>query len=207
MKTEPEHWHQRNARDYWCCQHCSLVFVPAEQHLDAVAEKQVYDLHDNRTDDPGYRRFLQGAHDAVVRRIKAPAAGLDFGCGTGPALAQMLAESGYQVSLYDHFYCNDPAVLTHHYDFITLTEVIEHLAQPRVVLDRLWSRLNPGGVLVVQTQRVLNRRAFQNWRYLHDPTHVGFYSKRTFDWLALHWKAEVDYPGRDLAVLRKDSRK
>ncbi|MCH8529761.1 MAG: class I SAM-dependent methyltransferase [Saccharospirillum sp.] len=207
LTDEPEHWHQRLGRDYWRCRACTLVFVPRHQHLGAAAEKQVYDQHDNRVDDPAYRRFLQGTHDAVAQRVGASARGLDFGCGPGPALAHMLESSGYPTELYDCYYHPDARVLTQSYDFITLTEVIEHLAEPKVVLEQLWSALKPGGVLVIQTQRVRDRDAFRQWRYLHDPTHISFYSMDTFDWLARALNAQLEYPGRDLAVLVKDSRK
>lgn len=203
LTDKPEHWHRRLGRDYWCCRNCSLVFVPRGQHLDEAAEKQVYDQHDNRPDDPRYRRFLQGAHDVVVQRLSPSAQGLDFGCGPGPALAAMLNDSGYPTTLYDRYYYPDTAALAQRYDFITLTEVIEHLAEPGQVLESLWTALSPGGLMVIQTQRVKDQQAFRQWRYLHDPTHIGFYSIATFDWLAQSMNARVDYPGRDLAVLTR----
>lgn len=203
LSEKPEHWHNRQGRDYWACQCCSLVFVPRNQHLGEAAEKQVYDLHDNLIDDPGYRRFLQGAHDAVVQRLSTTARGLDFGCGPGPALAYMLESSGYPTELYDCYYYTDARVLTQSHDFITMTEVVEHLADPKGVLEQLWALLKPGGLMVIQTQRVRDRDAFQHWRYLHDPTHISFFSLATFDWLAHALGAQVDYPGRDLAVLTK----
>lgn len=207
LTDKPEHWHQRQGRDYWCCRTCSLVFVARDQHIGAVAEKQIYDQHNNRVDDPGYRRFLQGAHDAVKHRLQASARGLDFGCGPGPALAHMLENSGYPTELYDCYYHDNATVLTQRFDFITMTEVIEHLAEPKVVLEQLWALLNPDGFMVIQTQRVRDRDAFRQWRYLHDLTHIAFYSLQTFDWLAHRLNAGVEYPGRDLAVLKKDGRK
>lgn len=197
------HWHRRGQRDYWCCERCALVFVPPAQHLSPAREKAEYDKHDNRIDDPGYRRFLSASLRAVTDRLAPGSRGLDFGCGPGPALAAMLAESGYPTRLYDLYYHLDESVWNERYDFITLTEVIEHLAEPRPVLDRLWERLHPGGVLVIQTQRVLDRRAFRDWRYLHDLTHIAFYSETTFAWLGRALSARVECVSRDVAVLGK----
>ena len=42
----------------------------------------------------------------------------------------MFEEMGHTVALYDYFYANDPFVLHHLYDFITATEVVEHLHNP-----------------------------------------------------------------------------
>ena len=78
----------------------------------------------------------------------------------GPALIAMGREAGYQMAGYDKFYADEPELLAQQYDFITSTEVIEHIATPRAVLERLWGCLKPGGLLVLQTQRVLGTSAF-----------------------------------------------
>lgn len=202
--VEADHWHNRSGRDYWCCRTCRLVFVPKDQHLSSALEKAEYDKHDNDVSDPGYRRFLSRTFEAVTRVVSTNASGLDFGCGPGPALATMLEEAGHRMALYDLYYHPDESVWELRYDFITLTEVIEHLARPDEVLARLWHHLKPGGYLVIQTQRVLNPAAFRQWRYIHDPTHIAFYSAHTFEWMA-QWLGgdQVEFPGRDVALVRK----
>lgn len=180
------------------------MFVPASQHLDPGDEKAEYDKHENEVGDPGYRRFLSRALNAIVREAPPGARGLDFGCGPGPALALMLEEAGYPTALYDLYYRPDETVWQAGYDFIVLTEVIEHLARPDRELSRLWHRLEPGGCLVIQTQRVLDQAAFRRWRYIHDPTHIAFYAEATFHWLARWLGADsLDFPDRDLALLRR----
>lgn len=145
---------------YHRCRACELVWLDAAEHLDPEREKAVYDGHDNRVDDPRYRAFLLRAFGEVLRRLPPPASGLDFGCGPGPALIAMGREAGYQMEGYDKFYADEPELLTRQYDFITSTEVIEHIAEPRAVLETLWGCLKPGGLLVLQTQRVLGTSAF-----------------------------------------------
>ena len=58
------------------------------------------------------------------------------------------------------------------------------LTTPRAVLDTLWGCLKPGGVLVLQTQRVLGDERFKTWRYRHDPTHIVFFAEASFQVLA-----------------------
>ena len=190
---------------YHRCLACELVWLDEADHLDAVAEKAVYDGHDNRVDDPRYRTFLMRAFGEVLSRVPTPASGLDFGCGPGPALVAMGREAGYQMAGYDKFYADFPELLTHQYDFITSTEVIEHIAEPRAVLEQLWACLKPGGVLVLQTQRVLGDERFKNWRYRHDPTHIVFFAEASFQVLAASWQAELSFPHADVAVLQKST--
>lgn len=188
---------------YHRCLACELVWLDEAYHLDEAAEKAVYDGHDNRVDDPRYRAFLMRAFGEVQSRVLPPASGLDFGCGPGPALVAMGREAGYQMAGYDKFYADLPALLTRQYDFITSTEVIEHIAEPRPVLELLWGCLKPGGLLVLQTQRVLGDERFRHWRYRHDPTHIVFFAEASFQVLAASWQAELSFPHADVAVLRK----
>ena len=64
----------------------------------------------------------------------------------------MLEEKGHQVELYDKFYAQDHSVFDKEFDFITLTEVIEHLEILCLRLERLTSILKPKGVLAIMTQ-------------------------------------------------------
>lgn len=188
---------------YHRCRACELVWLDAAEHLDPAREKAVYDGHDNQVDDPRYRQFLQRAFGEVQRRLPPPASGLDFGCGPGPALIAMGREAGYQMAGYDKFYADEPELLAQQYDFITSTEVIEHIATPRAVLERLWGCLKPGGLLVLQTQRVLGDERFRLWRYRHDPTHIVFFAEASFRALAARWQAQVEFPHADVAVITK----
>ena len=188
---------------YHRCRACELVWLDAAEHLDPAREKAVYDGHDNQVDDPRYRQFLQRAFGEVQRRLPPPASGLDFGCGPGPALIAMGREAGYQMAGYDKFYADEPELLAQQYDFITSTEVIEHIATPRAVLDGLWGCLKPGGLLVLQTQRVLGDERFRLWRYRHDPTHIVFFAEASFRALAACWQAQVEFPHADVAVITK----
>ncbi len=188
---------------YHRCRACELVWLDAAEHLDPAREKAVYDGHDNQVDDPRYRQFLQRAFGEVQRRLPPPASGLDFGCGPGPALIAMGREAGYQMAGYDKFYADEPELLAQQYDFITSTEVIEHIATPRAVLERLWGCLKPGGLLVLQTQRVLGDERFRQWRYRHDPTHIVFFAEASFRALAARWQAQVEFPHADVAVIIK----
>jgi len=95
------------------------------------------------------------------------------------------------------------APLQQTYDFITSTEVVEHLADPLSVLDRLWSLLRPEGLLVLQTKRVLDDERFRLWHYPADPTHITFFAEASFIWLARRWQAEVRFPHADVVTFQR----
>lgn len=171
--------------------------------LDPGAEKAVYALHDNHPQDPGYRRFLSRVAEPLLARLPAGSRGLDFGCGPGPALAQMLEEAGMQMSLYDPFFCPDVSVLDQRYEFVTCTEVIEHLYRPAEVFRQLDSVLLPGAMLAVMTCFQTDDARFANWHYRRDPTHVVFYKQATLQWLADHHGWHLEVPAKDVAIFRK----
>lgn len=197
-------FHSDRRRSYLRCPTCSLISVPARYHLDAQAEKAVYDQHDNRPDDPGYRRFLGRAADAVTARVSPPASGLDFGSGPGPTLSVMLTERGYRMRIHDPFYAPDPGAFARRYDFITATEVFEHLAHPRREIERLTACLRPGGWLVVMTKRHHDDvDAFANWHYPLDPTHIAFFADRTCRWIAEHFGLRLEPVGPDVVAFQQ----
>ncbi len=194
---------KKPARDFYRCERCQLVFLDPAQRLSADKEKAEYDLHENSLEDAGYREFLSRVQRPLIERIKPAARGLDFGCGPGPALSIMLAGQGYAMSIYDSFYYDDKAVLDRRYDFVTATEVVEHLFDPGKVLPQLWSLLERGGVLALMTKLVIDKQAFANWHYKNDPTHVCFFSQPTFEWLAGNWNAQLEFIGDDVIILTK----
>jgi 2-polyprenyl-3-methyl-5-hydroxy-6-metoxy-1,4-benzoquinol methylase len=101
---------------------------------DEIAQ---YETQDNDPADQRYRRFLDRLAQPLVARLPATATGLDYGAGPGPTLSIMLAEQGYNMTIYDPFYADHPEVLEHRYDFITCTETAEHFFRPGEEFKRL----------------------------------------------------------------------
>ena len=180
-----------------------MVFVPKQFHLNETDEKAEYDLHENDPQDAGYRRFLSRVSVPLLARLKTGAKGLDFGCGPGPTLSLMLEEAGHSLELYDKFYATDASVLTKTYDFISATEVVEHLATPEDTLRQLWDMLAAGGTLALMTKRVINQDRFETWHYTNDQTHIAFFSTTTFTWLAAELGASLEFVDNDVIFFSK----
>lgn len=196
-------YHQDRFREYYRCPACCLVFVPHWQFLPAEEEKKRYDQHRNSPDDPDYRGFLGRLFLPLRQRLAPGSEGLDFGSGPGPTLSLMFEEAGHSMTIFDPFYADHPAALERRYDFITTTEVVEHLHDPGRELDRLWACLKEGGWLGIMTGHAGDEEAFSQWYYKKDPTHVCFFSRRTFAWLARRWETEAVFLENDVVLLRK----
>ncbi|WP_040393923.1 class I SAM-dependent methyltransferase [Catenovulum agarivorans] len=200
-------YHQDKLRSYLQCSHCKLVFVPQQFHLSAQAEKAEYDKHDNSYADQGYQRFLSRTWTPLKTRLKRQFTeaiqGLDFGCGEGAVLSKMAQADGFNMRNYDLYYFPQTEVLQQKYQFISATEVIEHIADAHnvwLLLDRL---LDQKGVLAVMTKRVLRAQAFANWHYKNDLTHVCFYSEFTFAYLASKFNWTFEIIDKDVVFLIK----
>lgn len=114
----------------------------------------------------------------------------------------MLEEAGHHMTLYDPFYQPDQAVLAARYNFVTATEVVEHLFHPGPELELLWNKLEAGGYLALMTKLVLGVEAFAGWHYKNDPTHVCFFSVATWQWWALQHNASLEILGSDVILLQ-----
>ena len=190
-------------REYWRCEACKATFLAPAQRLDRAAEKREYDQHRNDIDDEGYRRFLARLAEPLLECVPANSEGLDYGCGPGPALAAMLTAAGHRMHLWDPIYRPDTAVLEQTYDFITCTEVVEHMHRPAEEFRRLDRLLRPGGRLGMMTIFQTDDARFAGWHYRRDPTHVVFYRESTLALVAdrMGWMMEI--PRANVAIFRK----
>ena len=196
-------FHQDKKRSYLRCDICKLVFVPSRFHLSQLDEKAEYDLHENDLDDQGYQQFLSHLTLPLLDRVAPNSSGLDFGCGPDSALPRLIESAGHQVALYDKYYMPDRSVLLDRYDFITVTEVVEHLKAPLEIFEQLWDMLKPKGTLGIMTKLVIDQDRFTRWHYKNDPTHICFFCETTFKWLADRLGAKLEFIGSDVIFLTK----
>ena len=190
-------------REYYRCSCCDLIFVPREYHLSEIDQRARYDSHNNDPGDLRYRNFFKQLLVPLLAILPSNSHGLDFGSGPGPTLSLMLEECGHKVDLYDKFYAQNDAVFQNRYDFITATEVVEHLPNPLKDLEALVKILQKGGILAIMTEIVSPQLDFTNWYYKNDPSHVCFYSEKTFLYLANLLGLEIVTLSERVIILRK----
>ena len=200
LKTK-EFSHSEN-RYYHLCQNCDIVFVPEAFFVTNDEEKAKYDNHQNNPKNEGYCTFLDKLLVPLEAYLKEGDKGLDFGSGPGPTLCVLMAKRGYDMDIYDIFYHDKKEVFENEYDFITSTEVIEHLHKPLEEIEKLWGCVKEGGVLGLMSAFRVDD--FQSWYYKRDLTHIRFFTPHTFAWLAKRLGATLIIPESGVVILRKD---
>lgn len=195
---------EQYAARYYQCSRCRLIFASSADQPTTEEEFERYETHENDPEDKGYRDFLRQLFAPLNNLIDSKSKGLDFGSGPGPTLHLMFEEKGHDMRIYDPFYADNTAVFDERYDFITATEVLEHLFRPRKELQRLWTCLRPGGYLGIMTMLANDdKQAFADWHYRLDLTHVTFYTRDTFRWLANRWDASLTFHDDRVIILQK----
>lgn len=120
--------------------------------------------------------------------------GLDYGCGPGPVLSQLVRKHGMVCEDYDPLFADRS--LQPPYDFIFATECFEHFLNPDREIQRLRNLLRSGGLLGIMTECWTDVEQFGRWYYTKDPTHISFYHADTLDYIcnqygfALLWQKE-----------------
>ncbi|MEX0975992.1 MAG: class I SAM-dependent methyltransferase [Woeseia sp.] len=188
---------------YRHCAICDLIFLQANQRLCRARERAHYLTHENHVDDSRYRAFLSQLANPLLQRLPRGSRGIDFGAGPGPALAAMLDEAGCPTAVYDPFFAPDQAVLQQRYDFVTCTEVVEHMYQPGRELGLIDRLLYPGGWLGVMTELRADSTEFAAWYYHKDPTHVCFWSAATVSWIARQYNWHIEMLQNRVILFRK----
>jgi hypothetical protein len=165
-------------RSFYLCGSCALVYVSRSDLLSAKDERERYEAHENSSEDAGYVQYLKSIFTSVEPHIKVGDEGLDFGSGKTSVLGDFFPSC----DSYDVFFQPREEIWLKRYDFIILSEVIEHLAQPLETMERLSGLLKPGGQFFIKTKFIPDN--FSAWFYKRDLTHVQFFSPASMNWLS-----------------------
>lgn len=189
---------------YYLCENCQLVFRDPQTYLLGPDEKARYETHNNSIENLGYVKFLSPVVELLRPHLKLGDKGLDFGSGPGPILDELFKKEGFEVLNYDPYFENDKSRLETSYDFITCTEVFEHLYRPSLEMDVLTNLIKPQGFLVLMSEFRTHLDHFSNWGYRMDNTHVCFLNDVSLQFLCNQWGFDlISYDGRRLALLQK----
>jgi len=187
----------QDTQTYHKCPTCHGIFVDKNDLPDKMQEKQRYELHDDDTQDKGYRKFVSPITSSIQNDFSPLACGLDFGAGTSAIISVVLREMDYDISNYDPYFHNYPELLKRKYDYISSCEVIEHFYNPYKEFKLLKSLLKPHAKLYLMTDIYDESIDFSSWYYKNDPTHVFLYTKKTFDWI------KVEFGFSDVVVKKR----
>jgi len=168
---------------YYKCPECYGVFVDEKNRPNNIEEKLRYELHDDDTNDSGYRKFVSPITSSIIKDFSFESKGLDFGAGTSAIISVVLHEQNFDIKNYDPYFHKHPELLEEKYDYISSCEVIEHFYNPSKEFKLLKYMLKKGAKLYLMSEVYDEKIDFASWYYKNDPTHVFFYSKETFEWI------------------------
>ena len=94
--------------------------------------------------------------------------------------------------------------LTHQFsvrpDVICLWDTIEHLSRPDLYLQKIADALPPGGTVALTTGDLdswLARARGRNWRQIHPPTHLHYFSRKTLTRLLRRYGFRIRFIGAE----------
>lgn len=197
--------HEKTDITYYHCKACEYILKSPKVYQDFEKQKERYNLHTNDENDEGYKAYFQRFLDFTLPLVGEPKTALDFGCGASTILSTMLKQQGIACEYYDPIYHPDTLMNSKKYDLIVSTEVFEHLHQPKAIFSKLLGRLNSGGFLALQTQfHPKEQKAFKTWYYHQDPTHIVFFSAKTFQKLSAMFHCQyIGDNGKNMVVIKK----
>lgn len=168
---------------FFRCELCALIYKDPAIRPTPEQARSHYIKHNNDPQEPGYRAHLAALLDPVAARVPPGASGLDYGSGPTLSLEPLAHELGLRCISFDPLFAGRPELLIDGgYDFVLCCEVVEHFTDPRAEFVRLARLIGPTGILAIKT--LLVPEAFADWWYQRDPTHVCFFSQRTFQAVA-----------------------
>jgi methionine biosynthesis protein MetW len=188
---------------------CGGAFLhprPAPEALDRVYPSNYYSYDFANKLGPLVMRFKQFAEHAKVRAyepyLSAGSRVLDVGCGDGHALKQIgdgisaplelegLEFSEHAVAAAERAGFRvyrgriEDAPLPHDsFDLIIMNQLIEHVREPRAVLEAVGRALKPGGHVFIETPNIdsWDARLFRKryWGGYHLPRHFHLFDTRS----------------------------
>lgn len=184
------------------CPTCGLVFANTQisaKELANLYQRQYFfgDEYLNYTEDKPFLQKNFRARLKTLRRFSAGGRLFEIGCAYGYFLeliggiweaegcdisevaCQDACRRGLNVSCGEFL---SLALKENHYDVVALWDTIEHLARPDLYIEKASRMLKQGGVICATTGDIGSLVATvrgQQWRLIHPPTHLYYFSRRT----------------------------
>ena len=173
----------------WRCRSCRSLH--SKDEVDLCHYYRYYPLKEQKLDvwtRAAYNNYLKRL---IKEGLKPEHEILDFGCGQG-LFVSFLHKKGYKNAVgYDPYVAefSDERLLVKTYDIIIALDVIEHVNDPRSLIDRLVSCLRAGGILSVGTPNAHQIDLSHPEKFalsLHQPYHRHILSEKALSQLGLN---------------------
>ena len=119
-----------------------------------------------------------------------------------------MEREGIKTEVYDlNFFPDFPKNKT--FDLVISTETFEHFKNPMKDIQQAANCVSYSGFLAVMTRFYPMKKeipcgeSFSKWYYKRDPTHIVFYTSKTFEWLAQEMRFKIIYDNQfDFVLLQ-----
>lgn len=210
------------------CSSCGVTYVSPRRGAQALIEEVYNGSYwrspapkergyaDYAGDDALHRRTFERRLNSLARHLPPTGHVLDVGCAQGSFLA-LMAERGWQVQGLEPSASMAPLAGAQlgadkvalgtiggaqyepeSFDLITLWDVLEHLPDPLVGLQRVHDWLRPGGRAVIETQDIsspMARACGARWQHFKHDEHLVHFTPQTLEAIChsaglklIHWQ-------------------
>ena len=197
-------FYQDKKRTLYTCSRCQLVFSDANSHLPPHIEKQRYLQKPDKYQKP-LSQFLLSLIQECARQKEQPLTGLNFGRLANAETLEAINIYGHKLNQYDPFFAPDHSLLKQEYDFISCYRVFEHFRFPSREWTLLCQLLKPGAWLAINTKLLTDLNGFGKWHHKNNLSHVSFYQRATFEFLAEQAGFKLLFATNDLILVQKPS--
>jgi SAM-dependent methyltransferase len=190
------------------CPTCGYAFVSDPDTADGIYDEAYYRgsgadplldyVFELERPDATVRRFEWAGIERVVRssrELTPQTRWLDYGCGNGGLVRWLREQSRVQSVGFEEGWIADTArshgipILTSDeleragpFDVITALEVMEHVYDPKAVVERIARLLAPGGLFLYTTGNATRHASrLPQWGYVVPEIHVSFFEPRTME--------------------------
>ena len=172
MSTNSEFYDSENGYTYEKCKDCSSIYLNPRPNPEDRSKALEYGIHQGdtilKTTPPFSKKKVKEYKKIIaeldfIKQLREKAKILDLGAGNGEFLVvfQSLGfknisaiepNKNKQKELLKHSICLEESLkLNQKYDFISMLNVFSHLEDPKKTLNTIFSLLNEGGYLLIQT--------------------------------------------------------
>lgn len=191
---------------YLRCARCDLLFLnpsPDRDELSAIYDSEFESYQrESRSLVARLGDLLAGSREALANSVsKKPGVILDVGCGLGIFVKRM-SELGWSTYGFevpqsvakeakarigkDRIFSRWDEVPDNRFDVVTLWHVLEHVQNPRDLIQKIWVSLKTGGWLIIEVpnSNSFSLKIFKEFYTQHlIPEHVLYWSKHSLLYL------------------------
>ena len=228
------------------CQHCRHIFLQGAFTPELLRElysdfypRSNYseESHQPYQEISGFKSWFDGAKSATFRWIPKNVKILDIGCGFGESLGyhktrgcevfgveadeniRRVADK-YEYKVYVGLF-NPDIYEENYFDYVTMSQVIEHVTDPVLTLQGIAQILKPGGLAILSSPNANGWGAKffgKYWINWHTPYHLQFFSRKSMkltaeqaglvlektftltpsDWLYYQWVHLATFPAEEV---------